>query len=136
MDGRARRAEVVGSAPQSDHQRIVGDAMRWQHFTAGVIDRRGEMNLFIRSIQAIHSAQAELKMMPPRLVQVIQFVIVQIHAACGNLVQQRLPQMRARSVDQGYARRLALPQRPAELSGQFEPAGPASYDNDSMQVAV
>ena len=49
-------------------------------------------------------------------------------------MQQRLPDVGARLVDQRDLRLLRLPERVAERGRQLEPAGPAADDHDVMQA--
>jgi hypothetical protein len=58
------------------------------------------MNLPSATIESDHLTDAVLEMMPMRLRQKIDFVHAQVHAAGRNFVQQWLPQMSPRLVDQ------------------------------------
>ena len=69
-----------------------------------------------------------------RLRQEIQLVHALIHASCRELVQQRLPQMRAGLVDKRDVSQLA----PAELvtkgGSEFEAGGAATDDDNMMKM--
>ncbi len=68
-------------------------------------------------------------MVPARLREVIELVLVGIHAAGGDFVQERLPQVRARAVDERDHRALPAPERVAEPGCELEPAGAAADDH-------
>ena len=58
---------------------------------------------------------------------------VGIHAARRDLVQQRLPQMRARLLDQRDVDLPALGELLAEPRDQLQPAGPAPHHDNVVQ---
>ena len=66
--------------------------------------------------------------------QVVGGVGVQVHAAGGNLVQVRLPEMRARLFDQRDAGFAGLTQLVAQTGGQLQAAGTAADDEDAVQI--
>ena len=65
------------------------------------------MNLAVATIEPDHFTNAVLKMMPMGLRKKIDFVHAQVHATGRNFVQQWLPQMSPRLVDQRDIRSLA-----------------------------
>ncbi len=75
-------------------------------------------------------------MMPARLREIVEIVLVEIHAARRNFVQQRLPQMRAGAVDERHARATLAAQPVAEPRGELETAGAAADDHDAMTFRV
>ena len=58
----------------------------------------------------------------------------QVHAAGGDLVQQRLPQVRTGLVEQLDLRLAAPAELVTEHGGKFQPARPATDDEDLVQV--
>ena len=73
-------------------------------------------------------------MVPVRLGQVVDLVHAEVHAAGGDLVQQRLPKMRAAPVDQRDVRLAAPPQPVAEPGHQLQPAGASADNDDAVQL--
>ena len=67
-----------------------------------------------------------------RLGEVVELVLVHIHAAGRDLVQQGLPQMAAVAVDQRDAGHAALAEAVAETGREFEPRGAAADDDDPV----
>ncbi len=96
------------------------------------MDRR-EPDLLARPIEPLHAPEPELEMMPARLEQIVQFVVVEVHAAGRDLVQQRLPQVRAALIDKRDQRLSVLAQRVPQPGGEFEPARAAADDDDAVQ---
>ena len=102
----ARRAEVVRLAADRDHQRVVGDAPLGQDLAR---PRRRFTGADARSARAARSSPAraperEGEVVPARLREVVELVVVHVHAAGCDLVQQRLPQVRAAAVDERHLR--------------------------------
>jgi len=60
-------------------------------------------------------------------------VLGRIHAAGGDRVQHRLPQMGPRPLHQGDPRPIAAPVARAQPCGEFQPRRPAADDNDFMR---
>jgi hypothetical protein len=56
-----------------------------------------------------------------------------IQCASRDLMEQRLPQMCAGSIDKRDMRLVFLSEFPAEADGQFQSAGPASHNGDSVR---
>ena len=97
-----------------------------------VMDRR-KLDLPVRAVEPLHPSQPELKVVPARLKQIVQLVVVEVHAAGRDLVQQRLPQVRARLVDQRDQCLLAFAELVAQARGELEAAGASADDDDSVQ---
>ena len=58
------------------------------------------MNLPARPVQPDQLAEAVAEAVPVCLRQIVELVAVGVHAAGGDLVQQRLPHVRACAVDE------------------------------------
>ena len=133
---RARRAEVVGPAADGDDQRVVWHRPRWTHQIAVGIDERRDLDLAARAVEAGHAADAIDESVPVGLGEVVGFVDANVHAACGELVQVRLPEVRARGLDQRDVRQLAATERIAEPGRELEAAGAAADDDDAVRHGV
>jgi hypothetical protein len=128
----AGRAEVVGHAADRNHQRVVGDLLAGRDLAALVVDERRHVHNAAGAIEARHAAGAIGEAVPVGLRQVVDGVHALVHAAGGDLVQQRLPQVRALAVDQ-RDRRLAAPSEPAaEPRDELQATGTAPHDHDRM----
>jgi hypothetical protein len=68
--------------------------------------------------------------------EVVEVVRVGIHAPCGHLMQQRLPQMRCVLVYKRDVGALAAAEALAQERGQRQAAGAAADDDDTMQSAM
>ena len=123
---RARRAEIVGAAADGDDERVVGDlAARDQLLAVELVVRRRELHDLARAVEAVHAPELELEVVPARLREVVEVVLVEVHAAGGDFVQQRLPQVRARAVDERHARAaLAAELSPSRVASSSPPAPP------------
>jgi hypothetical protein len=92
MLARARCAEIIGAAADRDDERVVVNlAARNQLFTVELVVRRADFHGTPRAVQTVHRAQLKFEVVPARLREVIEIVLVQVHAAGGDFVQQRLP---------------------------------------------
>ena len=91
------------------------------------------MHLLSAPIEPDHLTVAIAKMVPVGLREVIQRVVAHVHASGGYLVQQRLPQVRARTVDQGGLYFLALGEFVADARYEFQSRGAAARDDDVVQ---
>ncbi len=61
-------------------------------------------------------------------------MMIEVHAAGGEFVQQRLPQMRARAVHQRDARAAFAAEPVAEPRGKFETTRAAADNDDLVEV--
>ena len=128
-----RRAEIVAAAADGDHQRVVGERALRRDQPALVVVAGGQQHALAGSIEADHLADAVAEMVPMRLGEIVQRVVVQVQAACGDLVQQRLPEMGARPLDQRHLG-LAAPAQPvAEPGHQLQAAGTAADHDDAVR---
>jgi hypothetical protein len=84
-----------------------------------------------RALEPAQLAEHEREVVPARLREVVELVLVDVHAAGRDLVQQRLPQVGAIAVHQRDLRlavAVAIPQR----GGELEAAGSPAHDDDAM----
>ena len=70
--------------------------------------------------------------MPMRLSEIIEFMVAQIHAARGDLVEMRLPEVRAFLFDEFDRRPALLAKAITETSRQFKASGAATDDDNFM----
>ena len=90
----------------------------------------------MRAIEPGERALAKPEAMPVRERGIVDFVQIGVHASRGDLVQQRLPQVRRALVDQRDLDAPSAAVAIAERGGQRQPAGAAAYDDDSMRDGV
>jgi hypothetical protein len=65
-----------------------------------VIQNRADDKLAVDTIQVKHLPLLKFKMMPARLGNVLELVRIGIHTARCHFMQQRLPQVSGRAIDQ------------------------------------
>jgi len=82
----AGRAEIIGEAADRQDQRIVGITSGRRHFGAVLFDNRPDQHFALAAVEPDHLARAIAKVMPMRLCQVVELMMVEIHAAGGDLV--------------------------------------------------
>jgi len=128
--GHARHAERVGEAADRDHQRVVPERPRRDHLLAAVIADRADGDLAAHAIEPLERAEREGEVMPARLREVVELVLVDVHAARRHLVQQRLPDVRPVAVDERHPGAAPAPQAVAELRRELEPARATADDDD------
>ncbi len=129
----ARCSKIVGLAPHRNYEGIVGQDPTRQYFGTGlVIQQRREDQRFACAVESFHPAQLKLEMMPARLGKIIQFVVVLIHAASGDPMQQRFPQMSTRAVNQGDAHATLATEPVTKPGGEFKSARAATDDDEAM----
>ncbi len=131
----ARRVEVVGLAADRDRERVVGDRARRQDLGALVVAHRGDLHLALRAVEALERAEREGEAVPARLREVVELVGVHVHAARGDLVQQRLPEVRARAVDEGHVGAALAAEAVAQARGELQAAGAAAHHDDAVRRA-
>ena len=115
-----------------DHQRVVGDAAGGQDLDAFVVDDRRHEDVLRPALEPRQRPEHEGEMVPARLREVVELVRVHVHAAGGDLVQERLPQVRAAAVDEGDAGLRAVAVAVAQLRRELEPAGAAADHHDAV----
>ena len=86
-------------------------------------------------VETAHLADAVAEAVPVRLGEIVDLVHALVHAAGRDLVQQRLPQMRARLVDERDVGLAAATELVAEPRRQLQAAGPAADHHDAVQAA-
>ena len=132
MLGHAWGAEVVGLAADSDDQGVVGPAVARRDELPVLIQHRADEDQATLPVQADHGPCAVAESVPVRLGQVVRGVIVDVDAAGGNLVQVRLPEVRARLLDQRHVGAAALAQPVAQPRHKLQPARAAAHHDDAV----
>src|SRR6185503_12462525 len=92
--------------------------------------RSGDMHFTSLAIEVGHFPDAIAEAVRVRLGEVIDLVRSRIHAAGGDLVQLRLPDVGTMAVDERDVHRAAEPV--AQPGGEFEPASAAADDDDAV----
>ena len=129
---RPRRSEVIGDAADRHDQRVVGDVSGRRDLAAVLIMHGAELQALVGAVEADHLGIGVVEVAPLGLRQVVQFVLGAPQTACGDGVQQRLPQMGAGAIHQGDPRLAGLAQAQPELGDQFEAGRAAARDHDMM----
>src|SRR5262245_47637576 len=129
-------AEIVALAAHCHNERIVTKAALRRDLAALVINVGRHLDFASLPIEANHLANAIAEAMPMRLRQEVDFVDREIHTSGGDLVQQGLPKMSARFVDQGDISELAPAEPVTQLGHKLESAGAAADHNDSVKVGA
>ena len=101
-----------------------------------LVELGGEVHHAAGAVEADHLAQAKPEAVPIGLGEIVELVAGHVHAAGGDFVEQRLPQMGARLLDQGDVGAAGPAERIAEARDQLEPAGAAADHDDAMQVVA
>ena len=112
-----------------------GNAARRQDLPAVVVDDRAHLKLAARAVQALDRTLAKAEAMPVRDREVIDVVRGRIHAAGGDLVQQRLPHVGFGAIDQRHRRLAASGELVAQRGRQRQAAGAAADDDDAVRPA-
>ena len=98
-----------------------------------LVDERRDLDLVRLPVEARHLADQVAERVPVRVRQVVGLEDVEVHASCSDLVQVRLPEMRARPLDQRDLRPATTSQRVAEAGRELEAACASADDHDPMQ---
>ena len=97
------------------------------------VEHRAHLHEALLAVEAHHLAHAVTEAVPVALRQVVGGVLVYVDAAGGHLVQVRLPEVRARLLDERHIRQALLAQRAALPCGEFQAAGAAADDGHAVQ---
>jgi hypothetical protein len=131
----AGRAKIVARAADGNNQGIVGHRPLGRDHAPFVVIRRRQVHEPLRAIEPGHLPETIAEAMPVRLRQIVEFMAPRVHAAGRDLVQQRLPQVRARPLDQRDVSLAPSAELVAEPCHQLQPAGAAAHDDDLRQRA-
>ena len=130
----AGRAEVVAPAADRQHQRVIAKRACRGDLPALVVEAgREDRPPAVSRFEPDHLADPVAEMMPVRLRQIVDRMVADIHAAGCHLMQQGLPDMGPRALDQ---RDLGLPvaAKPvAQLGHKLQPCRAAADDHDLME---
>src|ERR1700730_3776541 len=97
---------------------------------------RRKVNLLACAIESNHLSKAIAKVMPMRLGKVIERMLVEIEAARRHGMEKRLPEIRARLVDERDPSSLAPCERVAQACGKFQSRSTTTDDSDFMKCRV
>jgi len=132
---RTGRAEVVRLAADRHDQRVIGELPLRRHLVSVLVDERRDRDEALFPVETDHLPDPIPKEMPMRLRQVVGFINPEIHAACGDFMQMRFPEMRSRPFDQRDVCPVALAELVTYARGELEPTGAAADDDDAMRRA-
>src|SRR6266496_479953 len=96
----ARRAKVVVLASDGNDDNIIVKGPFRRDFATFSVEVRRHLHLTTAPIDPDHLPDPVAETMPVGLREIVDLVSGDIHAAGGNLVKLRLPDMRAISLDQ------------------------------------
>ena len=96
----ARRVERVADAADGDDERVVLEGAHRRDLAAVLVVGGGEEHQLVLAVDAGHLAVAELEPVPEALRLILGLVAGDVHAAGGDLVQERLPDVGARPLDE------------------------------------
>ena len=134
MLANAGRTKVVALAADGQDQGVIVETPLRRYLAALLVDARREPNLSAGSIEPNHFPDAVPEVVPVRLRQEIQLVHALIQASRRELVQQRLPQMRAGLVDKRDVRQLVPAELVTKRGSEFEAGGTATDDDNVMKI--
>ena len=126
------RAEIIGHAADGQDQRVIGNQPRRRHLTAFVVEGGTDADLLRRPVQPGQLAVTIGEMVPMRLSHVVQLMLGPVQAARGHRMQQRLPNMGARALNQRHIGRARPAQRVTQPGDQLQPGCTAADDNDPV----
>src|SRR5436309_8414093 len=129
---RTGRTEIVGLAADRDDQRVIGELALRRHLIS-VLDEWRDRDQAMLPVETDHLTDPIPKAMPMRLREVVGFVNPESHAARGDFMQMRFPEMRSRLFDQRDVCPIALAELVTDPRGELKPAGAAADNDDSMQ---
>ena len=127
-----RDIEVVADAADAEYQRVIAQHAARQHEQAVVVEDRIERQFMLRPVEAGHRALAKAEVMPIRQRKIVDPMHISVHPPRRDLVQQRLPQMRSETVDQGNFGAAVLSELVAQPHGQRQAAGAAADNDDAV----
>ena len=133
MVAHAGRAEIIGGAADGDDQRVVGKGLGGGDLAPFLVMGGGEKHGLRRAVEPHHLPVPEAEMVPMRLREVAELMLVRIHAAGGDLVQQGLPEMPSCAVHERDAGLPPPAQRVPEPGREFQPRRPAAGDDDAVR---
>jgi hypothetical protein len=111
-------------------------AASWRDLAPFVVEVRRQLDLASLSIKVDHFTDAVAKAVPMPLGQEINLVNSEVHGSGGDFVQQGLPQMSARLVDQRDFSEVAPTEFIPQPGYELERAGAATDHNDVMKIGA
>jgi hypothetical protein len=129
------RSKVMRAASDGYDERVVRKLANGCHCLAKLVVVRGDLNDTPAAIEAGHFTDAVAEVVPMSLGHVAELMVLQVEAACRDLVQVRLPEVSALAIDERNARQTLSTQAVTEGGRQLEPCRTAPDDHDSMGMA-
>ena len=97
----ALNTEIVADAADGDYRGVEGNRALGNELSAVLVESGCNGDFAGRALETAHAPETKAESVGARLGQVLDLVFVDVHGASGDLVQQWLPHMRPRGVDQG-----------------------------------
>ena len=130
----AGHAEVVADRADRDDQRVIAEAAARDDLDPVLVKGRRDADFLALPVQSVHAAETEREMVPVSLRQIFQAFGIRIEATRRDFVEQRLPQMRRRGIDQRDIRALLVSQLVAQTGRQFQSSCSTAHDDDFMHL--
>ena len=127
----SRRAKVVVLASDGDDKDIIVKGPLRRDLAALSVEIRRHLHLTAIPIDPDHLPDPVAKAVPVGLRKIVDLVGGDIHAPGGNLVELRLPHMRAVSLDQRDVELSLAPVFVAQARRKLQSAGSASDDHNA-----
>ena len=129
-----RRAEIVRHAAYRDDKRIVGKGSLRRDLLALVVKRGRQINFAVLAVEPDHFAEAKPEIVPVGVREIVDLVLGGIHAAGGDFMKQRLPEMGPGTLDQRNPRLALGRQTVAKARYELEPSGASADDDNMVQI--
>src|SRR5215475_500959 len=136
MLANTRSAEVVTKAADRDDQRVVGEETPPDHLASLVVQVRGEVNLALVAVEPDQFPDTIVEVVPMGLSPEFRFLHLKFHASRRDVMQQRLPEVGARLVDQRHMSNATPTERVAKACNELKASGTAANDDDAMRGMV
>ena len=132
----AGRAEIIRNAAHRDDKRIVCKGSFRCDLLALVVKRGRQMNFAVFAVEPDHFAEAKPKIVPVGVREIVDLMLRGIHAAGGDFMKQRLPEMGAGTLDQRNPRLALGRQTVAKARYELQSPGPSAHDDNMVQIAL
>jgi hypothetical protein len=98
-----------------------------------IIQYRANHELTVDTIQVKHFPLLKFKMMPACLGNVLELVRMGVHTPCCYFMQQRLPQVGSRAINQNNLSLTLLAKLITKTSDQLKTTGAPTHHDDAMR---
>jgi hypothetical protein len=101
-----------------------------------IIQYRANHELAVDTIQIKHLPLLKFEMMPASLGDVLELMRMGIHTPCCDFMQQRLPQVGSRAINQNNLSLALLAKLIAQTSDQLKTTGTPTHHDDAMRPST